>query len=245
MRARADHLLDRGEHQRRPGREQRGELSRAREQILGGHDLVDEAPALRLQGLQPAAGEQQLHGDVIRDPAGQLDGRGIGELARLDLGQGKARVRGRDDQVGREGELEAAADRHAAHRGDHGLAQARQLLQAAEAADPEIGIRGLAGGRRLEVPAGREEALAGTGHDRDPQLRVVAEGREGFAQRAAGRGVDRVRLGPVEHDLEDRAIAPDVENLAHATSSLAGAGTSRGAARRISASAATTPWPTA
>ncbi len=172
----------------------------------------------------------------------QLDGRGIGELARLDLRERKARLPGRDDQVGRQRQLEAAADRHAIDRRDHGLVQPRQLLQAAEAADPEIGIGGLARGRGLEVPAGREEALAGTGDDRHPEIRIVAEGRERFAQRAAGRGVDRVGLRPVEHDLENRAVTRDVENLAHATSSLA---TSCASAARISASAATTPWPAA
>ena len=124
---------------------------------------------------------------------------------------------GRQDQVAGERQLEAAADRHAVQRRDHRLVEVGQLLQPAEAADAVVAVGALAAlGRGLEVPAGAEELLAAAGDDGDPQRRVVAEGGEGAAERAAGGAVDGVGLGPVEHDLQDAVGGGGPDCLAHA-----------------------------
>ena len=115
------------------------------------------------------------------------------------------------DHIGGERPFEAAAHRHAVDRGDDGLVEIGQLLDAAEAARPVILIRPLASRRGLQIPAGAEELLAAAGDDGDPQLRVVAEFHEGLAHDPAGGGVDGIGLGTVEHHLEDGAVAGDVE----------------------------------
>ena len=68
---------------------------------------------------------------------------------------------GGDDDVAGDHDLEAAAEGEAVHRADDRLVEARQFLQAAEAADAIVDIRRFAFGRRLQVPAGAEEFLAG------------------------------------------------------------------------------------
>ena len=83
--------------------------------------------------------------------------------------------------------------------------------ETAKGADAVIGIRGLAGGRRLEVPAGTEELLPGTGQDGDAQRRIIAETGKDLAHDAAGRGVDGIGLGSVDGDFEHRSppFGPD------------------------------------
>jgi hypothetical protein len=51
-------------------------------------------------------------------------------------------------------------------------------------------------GRGVQVPAGREDALAAPGDDRHAQLVVVSKGEEGLAEGTAGERVDGVGLGP-------------------------------------------------
>ena len=60
------HLLDRREHQRRPLGQPGGHLQHALGEARRRVHLVDQAPPVRLGGVHPAAGEQQLHGDVVR-----------------------------------------------------------------------------------------------------------------------------------------------------------------------------------
>ena len=176
-----------------------------------GHDLVHDAPLLRLVGIQAASGEQHLHRDMIGNAARQLDGRRIGERAGIDFRQREGRVIGGDDDVGRDHDLEAAAEGEAVDRGDHRLVEAGQFLQAAEAADAIVGIGRLAVGGRLEIPARAEEFLARAGEDGDAQVRIVAELRESLAHDAARRRVDGIGLGPVDGDFEDGAAAFDNE----------------------------------
>ena len=47
--------------------------------------LVDQAPAVRLGGVHPPAGEQQLHRDVVGHPGGKPQRRRVGQGARVDL----------------------------------------------------------------------------------------------------------------------------------------------------------------
>ena len=175
-------LLDRGEHQRRAGLEQPGHLPHPRHQgVVVGEHLVDQAPAVRLLRSHPASGQQQLHRHVVRHPLGQLDRRGVGERAGVDLREAEPR-RGRGvDQVAGQGELEAAADGHAVHGGDHRLVQVGQLLEAAEAADAVVAVDRVAVCGGLEVEAGAEELVARGLQDGHPQVGVVAEAGERLA----------------------------------------------------------------
>ncbi len=162
---------------------------------------------LGLVRVDAAAGEQHFDGDMIGNAARQLDGGGIGEGAGIDFGQREGGVFGGDDDVGRDHDLEAAAEGEAVDRGDHRLVEAGQFLQAAEAADAIVGIGRFAFGRGLQVPAGAEEFLARRREDGDAQFRIVAEGGEDIAHDAAGCGVDGIGLGPVDGDFEDGAAA--------------------------------------
>ena len=176
---------------------------------------------------------------MIGDALRQLDRRGVGQRAGADLGQREARMVGGVDQVAGQRQFEAAADRHAVDAGDHRLVQVAQFLQAGEAADAVVAVDRVAAGRRLEVPAGAEELVAGGPDDGDAQFGVVAERREGLAHQPRGRQVDGVGLRPVERDLEDArprgGCVIDVGHLARPRSRTS----------RSSASAIQAPLPSA
>ena len=78
----AHDFLDGGEDQRRSAREQRGQLAGAGHQFVGRQDLVDQAALMGLGHLHPAAGQQQIHGDVIGDAPRQPQRRRIGQRCR-------------------------------------------------------------------------------------------------------------------------------------------------------------------
>ena len=144
---------------------------------------------------------------MIGNAPRQLDRRRVGQRAGRDLGQREAGMLGREDQVAGQRQLEAAADRHAVDGGDHRLVEVGQLLQPAEAADAVVAVTGV---RRRPPPSGpsrRRRTSRPAADDGDAQLRIVAEAGECLAQRAAGGAVDGVGLRPVEHDLQDGAVA--------------------------------------
>src|SRR5699024_1899610 len=178
---------------------------------------------------------EQVHGDVVGDALGQLDGGSIGDGAGVDFRQCEARAIGGDDEIGRQGQFEAAAHSHAVDCGDHRLVQVTQLLQAGEAADAVVAVHGVAFGGALQVPAGGEEFFAGGGDDGDAMLVVVAKALEDLAHFAAGCQINGVGLGPIQGDFEDAVAADGRDGLAHVCASSM---TSR-------ASAAVTPCPAA
>ncbi|EAU48416.1 hypothetical protein R2601_02548 [Salipiger bermudensis HTCC2601] len=230
----AGDLLDRGKDQRRAGGEFVRHLARLGHQVRGGQDTVDQAPAMRLLGVEPAPGKKQLHRDVVGDALGQLDRRGIGHGAGLDLRQGKAGMIGGEDDVGAERQLEPAAAGDAVDGGDHRLVQAAQFLQPAEAADAVIGIRRLALGRGLQIPARAEELLALRGEDCHAQRGIVAEFGEDLAQLAARRHVDGVGLGPVQGDFKHRTAARRQDVLGHSSILIRASAATASVARQIS-----------
>lgn len=140
---------------------------------------------------------------------------------------------GCEDDVGRKRDLQAATATDAVDGRDDRLVEVAQLLHAAETADAVISIDRVAFRRRLQVPAGAEEFLAGAGDDRDPKLRVVPEIAEDLAHDAAGLQVDGIGLRPVDRDFENAAFAARKDRSGHGRHFL----------RRIRASAATAPWP--
>jgi hypothetical protein len=151
---------------------------------------------------------------VVRHPLGQLDRRRVREGAGVDLRQAELGGLRDVDQVAGQGQLEATPHRQAVYRSDDRLVEVGQLLQPAEAADPVVAVHRVAGGRGLQVPARAEELVALGAHDRDPEVGVVAEGREDLAHLPAGRQVDGVGLRPVEGHLEDAVLDPGPEHCA-------------------------------
>ena len=117
-----------------------------------------------------------------------------------------ATVLGRDDDVGTECDLEAAAAADAVDCRDHRLVEILQFLHAAEAADAVVTVDFLAAGRGLQVPTGGKEPLAAAADQRHAQVRVVAEVGKYFAHAAAGRAVDCIGFRPVDDDLEHHAV---------------------------------------
>ncbi len=67
----------------------------------------------------------------------QLDTRGVGQDADIDLGQGEPRLFGRKDKVAGNGEFKAAANGNAVNRRDHELVEIRKFLQAAKSPTPK------------------------------------------------------------------------------------------------------------
>ena len=106
---------------------------------------------------------------------GSLMRGGVGQGAGLDLRQRETDMLDGQDDVGGKRPFEAAADGHAVDRGDDRLVEIGQLLRCRRSRRPVVLVRRLAGGRRLQVPAGAEELLAAAGDDGDAQLRIVAE----------------------------------------------------------------------
>ena len=128
---------------------------------------------------------------------------GAGKDAQRDLGQLEARRLVGDPQVGRQRQLQAAADRPAGDGGDRGLRQRRQRLpqpsRAAVVADGRLG----AGIRELgEVGAGRERPL-GAGHDHGARLPHRGRRQRGqvlLAQLLGQRVQLLVAAQPDDHD---------------------------------------------
>ena len=145
---------------------------------------------------------------MIGNALGQLDAGGIRHGPRPDLGQRKGRVVRGQDQVARQRQFQPTAAADAIHRRDHRLVQVRQLLQAAETAHAVVAVDRIARGRRLQIPAGAEEFLPLGTKDRHAQAIVIAERPKHLPHDPACREVDRIGLGAVQRDFEDRTLAP-------------------------------------
>jgi hypothetical protein len=118
-------------------------------------------------GASPArghrvAGEHELAGDVDRQrPWSAEESAAGGQQADGDLGQAEAGVGGGDHEVAGHGDLHAAAEREAFHRGDQrGAAVAADKPVLPTACGDVVVVRG-------EVAAGAEEP-AGAGDDPAP-----------------------------------------------------------------------------
>ncbi|MCY1313253.1 hypothetical protein D9M70_637570 [compost metagenome] len=81
----AHHFLDRGIDERRSAFEQAGEFPGALHQLVCRQDLVDEAPAVGFRHVEPATGQEHVHGDVIGDALRKLDRGGVRNCAGADF----------------------------------------------------------------------------------------------------------------------------------------------------------------
>src|ERR1700728_1325580 len=181
--------------------------------LAGADQPTDQAGLVQPIGGEVLAGQHDLHGQVVRHPAGQPEQPACRRRqASPDLGQPELRRHARHDQVAAQGELEAAGERVPLDRGDHGLGR-RPLGDPAEAAARHDG----------RVPAqeapqahARGERAARAGQDDDPRILVAVElvHRGGYA--AGDLAVDSVaRLGAIDRDDGDPAVAVGENRVRH------------------------------
>jgi hypothetical protein len=107
-------------------------------------------------------------------------------------------VLGGHDQIGTHHHLEATGNGDAVHRSDHRF---RELVEQPQSLAHHGHV--LPGGERLEIHAGAEDLLAGTGDDHRPHGGVGGGIGEGGHETAAHLGIERVpRLWAVDGEHE-------------------------------------------
>jgi hypothetical protein len=134
-------------------------------------------------------------------------------------------IRHQDDVAGNRN-LHAAADRRPVQRGNDRFLQVEILGDAGKSARTEAFFRIVvvveidSGGRRLlEIPAGTEDALAGSRDQAAGEVGIVLQGMKGLVHGATHRAIDRVRRRAIHHDLQNLAVPPgEDEFLRHSAS---------------------------
>src|SRR5262245_34044994 len=148
----------------------RSQFGRPRSELARGIDVIDEADAERLRGVEAAGRVDQLLGHADADGARQTLGAAhVGDDAELDLRDGEDRALGGEADVAAECQLHARPDAPAPNGRDHRHAdplEAREaFLEVREVlADPQHGrgrralVETPQRGARLDVEAGAEGA---------------------------------------------------------------------------------------
>ena len=177
-----------------------GQLVRPGQRRAAGHDLIDQPDALGLAGVDPAPGDDQLHGPgeahhqrkSRRQPVAAHD-------VPAPLQGAELRVLGGDPNVGQQRGLQPGGERVAVDRGDHRLehvdaagvaARAREVVDGAAEGLPVVDLADL--GRILEVPSRGERGLARARDDQDEGLVVVAEALPRMVELLGHLAIDRV-----------------------------------------------------
>jgi hypothetical protein len=195
-------LLARLHRERRALDDRRRPPLRRAEEVRCRHHLVHQPHPQRLGGRDRLAGEDHAHRDLERDVPGKPmhPARG-GHEPDARLGQPEGRMLGGHDDVARERDLEAAAEREAVDGRDDGLPEVEAGRDAAEAALRQP--RHPVARRPLEVVAGREGPVACPRENRHTQLVVGRERIPGAGELLVGIGVQRVEdLGAVDRDRD-------------------------------------------
>jgi hypothetical protein len=210
-----------------------GQLLRAGQRRAARHHLVDQADALGLTGVDPAPGDDQLHGageshhqrKASRQPVAAHD-------VPTALQRAELRVLGGDPDVGQQRGLQSGGECVPVDGGDDRLehvdaagvaAGARVVVQAGAEAVEVADL--LQCGRLAEVPAGAERRLAGAGDHQHEGVVVVAEALPGVMELLRHRPVDRVVLvGPRvdEPQSSDMATASRSHRWSWTPASLVG-----------------------
>jgi hypothetical protein len=179
-----------------------------------GHDLGDEAHALRLVGLDDAAREDHVERAAQAHDARQALRAAVDQRdAEAALGEAEPAGLGGDAQVAPQRQLEPPGQAPAGDRGDRGLR--RDQAGEAERAVVELQPRP-EGLDRLEVGAGAEGQLAGAGQHQHAGVRVVDEALVGGGQQVGGRAVDRVAaLLAIDREDGGRATALVGDRIGH------------------------------
>src|SRR5229473_2079585 len=183
--------LDRGELDlapgvARPAGELLGHCGRARQQVGGGHDLVDDPRIPRVQRRERRAGQQPER-----------------DLGQADL----VCPLGRDAEVAAERDLETAAEAVAVDRRDDDLGGALEFAHGLVRAQDE-GVLHIEVALRedRDVGAGGEELLGGAAHHDRLDGRVGLRRLDRRVELVQERPVIRVGRGPIEHDVADRVL---------------------------------------
>ena len=145
---------------------------------FGWNDLVDQSPALGRGRVNAGAGEDHLLGAGPADEVPQAAGPGPSRQGPdLRLRHGEAGRLGRDADVARQSQLEAAAKRVPVDRGNGRLAQAGQPLQdAVPLAHPgPPHVEGFELRPGVDVRADAESAVAGPGDDDGAYFRIAVD----------------------------------------------------------------------
>ena len=146
---------------------------------------------------------------MLADGAGQaLRSAAAGREAEQPLGQAEPCARRADDDVAAERELEAAAERIAADRGNGRLGQRLELVEDAPALELVVG-EGLRPVALVlgDVGAGDEGAVARAGEDDNAYRAVGGDRIERGLERADQRRRQRVEFfGPVEDEADDARL---------------------------------------
>ena len=178
---------------------------------LLGDDPGDEPGLQRFAGREAAAAQDHVHRQRLADGAGQpLRAAGAGDDPEAGLGLAELGRLGGDDQVAAHGELAATAEAEAGDGGDERRPEAADRVPALDATlVVEVDRAGL--GQLADVGAGGEGALAAAEHDRAHRLVAVelSERRDELVHQLVGERVQR--LGPVEQDDRDCAVALDLD----------------------------------
>ncbi|EAU62248.1 hypothetical protein STIAU_6571 [Stigmatella aurantiaca DW4/3-1] len=182
-------------------------------QLLRGQDVQHQPVLLGLGRRHVTAREDELLGAHLphqpREPLRAAEAR---DDAECHLGHPQLCLLRGVDEIARQGQLAAPAEREAIHRRDGGAAQVLQhahdpLAQGSELAGP---LRA-DGGHLGDVRAGHEGLLAPARDDEDAGVRAQRPERGLHLEERLG--VERVeRLGPINREGRDRALLlqPDV-----------------------------------
>ena len=175
----------------------------------GRHHPRHQSGALGLGGIHHASGQDQIHGlglaERARQPLRSADSR---KDAKLDLGLAELCRVGRDDEIALHGELAAAAQRKAGHRGNDRLARAPDHVPGGGEIVHEGIDRGLSR-HLLDVGTGRERLL-GAGDQHAADTGILVECRDRLGELGVERRIERIeRLRPVEPDDTDAPVGLD------------------------------------
>ena len=181
--------------------------------LARGHDLLHEAQAKRLGGIEAVARQHPLHGVAPAGRPGEARRRAAERQNRArHLELREHRVVGCDDDVAREGELDAQREARALHGEHDGLAHARAIH--APGVNAALGhhrepLRPDAGHHVGQVEPAREVVAVRKDHA-DPQLGVAVELAVGQGQLLEHGHVGGIALlGPVEADQQQVPLALD------------------------------------
>src|SRR2546428_3265912 len=196
-------------------------LDRGRQELVRGHDPVDEPPALCVGGRVLIEQEPDLSRPLLPHDASEVGGTEA-TVERTDARTGlpEPRVLGRDREVAKHVQDVAAADGEAVHGRDHGLG---------DVADEAVGIGRLEQAVRcravvtrlrslLDVAAHAEGAVACTGQDDCVRVVVRPRALERVDKFLDGPGTEGVEpAGPVYGDDRHRAVdvVEDVLVISH------------------------------
>ena len=197
---------------RRHRGEELGDLVRAVLELVGRHDLRDEAPRPRLLRAETAAGRQPLErAGGAEQAAHEPRAAGVRDEADVDERRHEARAVGGDAHVARERQGHAGARGGAVDGRDHGLLERPDREHVAVVVLPQILGHVARTARELLQVLADAEAATGAGDHHRAYRRILGVTQCGLDP-TMHRTVQRVQhVGPIERDRQDRSRARDLD----------------------------------